>query len=151
MKRIKLFEQFVNEMFANDNKEYEFYAILNIMDEEGLNFNKAVDMFFDEDDPSDPDETPESLKKFLKGGKLYKDVAVVPRDLHPEGLNGTVEDVRAWLEGMMKKGYKLYTDVNFDGYSAILLSKKPFKFGDFNAKKKLDVDNFIDTYYSMYK
>ena len=151
MKRIKLFEEFVNEFFANNNKESEFYEVMGIMDDEGVNFNDAVDMYFDDSDPSDPDETPESLKKFLKGGKLYKDVAQIPADLHPEGLDGDVEDVRSWLEGMMKKGYKFYGDINMDGYAAVLLSKKPFKFGDFKIKNKIDPDEFIDAYYSMYK
>jgi hypothetical protein len=84
----------------------------------------------------------------LKGGKLYKDLDVVPSELHrEEDFDGNVEDVKSWLEDMMKKGYKFYTDVDFDGYLAILLSKKPFKFGDFNVKNKLDPDKFIETYY----
>jgi hypothetical protein len=148
MKHVKLFEQFVNEMFANNNKEQEFFDVLRIMRYMGVNFDKAVDIFFDESEPSDPDETPESLKAFLKGGKLYKDLDVVPSELHrEEDFDGNVEDVKSWLEDMMKKGYKFYTDVDFDGYLAILLSKKPFKFGDFNVKNKLDPDKFIETYY----
>ena len=47
MKHVKLFEQFVNEMFANNNKEQEFFDVLRIMRYMGVNFDKAVDIFFD--------------------------------------------------------------------------------------------------------
>lgn len=152
MKYVKLFEEFVNEAFGNLNFEVEILDLLRGMDSNGGNLKKALDSeeFEESKAELEYEGTTDKFMDYIKGGKLLKDVTILPAEFDTESWDEvpTKKEAEDFVEDMKKKGYKTWGDINIDGYIAVLFSKKPMKLSGWNLNRKLD--DFIDNYYGYY-